>query len=125
MTAEVLRAMERSEARGGFWWCRRCRQARELLDADHGEKGSRCERCGSVKMEWRLLAPEPAPARCRQARYRLPSEQRDLRVLVRLGYFFCVGCERVTSRRADGMCGLCGADQVEEHPAVLPEEVAA
>ena len=124
MTEHVAKAMAASAAAGGFWWCRHCRRVTELLDADHGERGSRCERCRSLKIEWKAFASEPEPARARQARHRLPAEKRDLRVLARTGYFFCQECEEVTKETEAGDCVLCGAALPTWHAAVLAEEAA-
>jgi hypothetical protein len=121
----------------GFWWCLRCHRVTELLDSETGLSGRRCAHCRSQRVEWKEPAApagpvQPPPAlpewalepeeRPKQKLHRLPSEQRDLRVLARTGYFFCYGCRQISERDEQECCTLCGSSEIEWNEPVFKEE---
>jgi len=104
---------------GEVLWCAHCHHVTEPLDP--GDPYPSCARCKSRKLEVRW--EDPSPARPAQKRHRLPAAERDLRLLVRRGYWFCKACLEVTKRNEEECCVLCGSSNVEWEKPALPEEV--
>jgi hypothetical protein len=128
-----------SESNLQSWhWCRRCHAYVDLKDA--GDVFPQCERCGSRHVEVRQLEPESRPVdphvvagfvrraeqtvpkvfsqRAARVRVRkhLPADKKDLRVLVKTGFWFCYAddCRQITERNDMGECVCCGAALDEE-----------
>lgn len=140
--AKAVKCLDGDVSATGFWWCLHCHRISEPIDA--GDPYPQCVHCSSRRLEWRapvksgeVIAvakalpqlPDPPAPKPRQRLHRLPAAERDLRVLVRTGYWFCQGCQEVTQRRkrdgagcVEGSCVLCGANQVVWQEPVFDAE---
>lgn len=127
-------------SRTGFWWCDHCKRITEPVDP--GDAYPQCTHCTARRMHWHAGTPpdgpiekppalpqwhwrEPDEGKPRQKMHRLPAEDRDLRVLARIGYWFCMACKEISKRTQQEDCVLCGSSRVEWQAPCLPDKEAA